>query len=128
MRWMREWGWGGRKGIECRVGKYGKEKQNSRSNFSLCSLLIFRCSVIGSEHSWRMGGKRNMASFVEKKFSMAEGKNNILYAEKLGTDGWRGGGRREVQDYWTRWGMIALEPPPSVKRRKSYFVFEVFFL
>jgi len=92
MRWMREWGWGGRKGIECRVGKYGKEKQNSRSNFSLCSLLIFRCSVIGSEHSWRMGGKRNMASFVEKKFSMAEGKNNILYAEKLGTDGWRGGG------------------------------------
>jgi hypothetical protein len=33
--------------------------------------------VIGSEHSWRMGGKRNMASFVKKKSSMTEGKNNI---------------------------------------------------
>jgi len=39
-----------------------------------------------------------------------------------------GGGVREVQDYWTRWGIIALESPPSVKRRKSYFVFEVFVL
>ena len=111
---------GGR--VECRVGKYGKEKQNSRSNFSLCSLLIFRCSVIGSEHSWRMGGKRNMASFVQKKILWLKGK--ITYCMQKS---WILMGRRRVQDYWTRWGMIALEPPPSVKRRKSYFVFEVFF-
>jgi hypothetical protein len=80
------------KGIKCRVGKYGKEKQNSRSNFSLCSLLIFRCSVIGSEHSWRMGEKKKYGVFCRKKSSMAEGKNNILYAEKMGTDCGGGGG------------------------------------
>jgi hypothetical protein len=44
----------------------------------------------------------------------------------LDTD--EGEGGRGVQDYWSRWGMIALEPLPSVERRKSYFVFEVFFL
>ena len=90
-----------------RVGKYGKEKQNSRSNFSLCSLLIFRCSVIGSEHSWRMGGKKKYGVFCRKKVLWLKGK--IMYRMQKS---WLLMGGRGVQDYWTRWGMIALEPPP----------------
>ena len=33
------------------------------------------------------GGKKKYGVFCTKKNSMAEGKNNILYAEKLDTDG-----------------------------------------